>query len=113
MTKQNWAVPRRFERYAVDVRLAVTLTRDGKETVLRGRSRDICSGGVGATLSGDLALGETVMLEMTLPALREPLRTPAIVRFRSGFQCGLEFSGLTSEQRDDLKRLCMGLPVVS
>ena len=48
--------------------------------------------------------GEVISLEFRLPAAAEILSVRSIVRYRKGFLHGLEFLGLTDEQRQESDR---------
>ena len=60
-------------------------------------SLDISEGGLGSLVNGKLRTGETLEIEMQL--LANNLRLIAIVRYCSDFGCGMEFLGLTTEER--------------
>jgi TonB family protein len=53
-------------------------------------------------LAGELTPGETVAIEMQLP-LADPLRTRATVKYQDKLRCGLEFVGLSAEQREAIR----------
>lgn len=55
--------------------------------------------GLAAVLAGELVLGESVGIELRLPKIAEALRTRATVRYQGKLQCGMEFVGLSAEQR--------------
>ena len=65
-----------------------------------GMSLDLSEGGFGALVNGKLRTGET--LEIELPLSETVLRLIAIVRYCSSFGCGLEFLGLTPEERSQI-----------
>jgi len=67
--------------------------------------------GIGATLTGDLELGEVVGLEFSVPLYAVPVKLRAIVRFKNGFQYGFEFLAIDSAQRQALQRACEILPL--
>ena len=95
-----WTKPRAHSRYLLDQRLIVR----AKET-LHGRSKDIAEGGLGATIPGNIEVGETVELELHLPNSAEPLKLQAEVRYRHGFQYGFMFLNATSQQREAIRRI--------
>jgi hypothetical protein len=84
---QPWSLPRVHPRFLLDLRLVVKT----KETQ-HGRTKDIAEGGLGATIPGEIALGEIVELELQLSGTAEPLKLKAEVRYRRGFQYGLHVS---------------------
>ncbi len=97
---------RRFARYSLDARIQASVFREGKRVVLWGRTSEIGVDGVGATLSGELASGEVVSLELPVSLSPYLVRVRAIVRYTRGLHCGFEFLAMTAEQRNTLERLC-------
>jgi hypothetical protein len=97
---------RRFARYAIDARIQVRMFQGGEYVDCWGRSTEVGEDGVGATLTGDLELGEIVSLEIPLPLTPYPLKVRAIVRYRQGLHYGFEFLTLNGSQRDTMRRVC-------
>ena len=97
---------RRFQRYALDVRVVVNVFREGKLRDFWGRSTELGLDGLGATLTGELDPGEVVSMEFPLPLSAYPLKLRAIVRFRQGLHYGFEFLTIAAEQRETLQRVC-------
>ena len=62
--------------------------------------------GVGGTLTGELAVGEVVSMELSLPLAAYPLKVRALVRYRIGLRHGFEFLAMSDAQRDVLRRVC-------
>jgi len=60
---------------------------------------NVCERGIAAMLAGELVPGESVGIEVRLPLLADSLRTRAMVRYQDKLRCGLEFVGLSAEQR--------------
>jgi TonB family protein len=54
---------------------------------------------VAAVVAGELLPGEAVGVEVRLPLVSDPLRTRALVRHHDKLRSGLEFVGLSAEQR--------------
>ena len=79
--------------------LEITVLRSGIPDTFPGRALNIGERGVAVVLAGELLPGETVGLELRISMVVEPLRTKAIVRYQDKLQCGLEFVGITPEQR--------------
>jgi PilZ domain len=94
-----WTLPRAHARYLLDVRLVVK----AKETLL-GRTKDIAEGGLGATIPGDIQIGDVVDLEFQLAETQEPLKLSAEVRYQRGFQYGFRFLNATDQQRELIRR---------
>jgi TonB family protein len=86
-------------RYRVQTPLDVTVLRSGIPDTLPGRSVNLGEGGVAAVLAGELSPGEAVGVEISLPLVNGLLRTRALVRHQDKLRSGLEFVGLSAEQR--------------
>ena len=54
-------------------------------------------------LAGELMAGEVVGVEIRLPLEADPLRTRALVRYQDKLRCGMEFLGLTAQQRGTIR----------
>jgi TonB family protein len=79
--------------------LDVTVLRSGIPDTVPGRSVNVCERGIAAMLAGELLPGEAVGIEVRLPLLADSLPTRAMVRYQDKLRCGLEFVGLSAEQR--------------
>jgi TonB family protein len=99
--EQAWAGQsrRRSPRFQVQAPVDVTVLRSGIPERLPGRTLNLCDRGIGAMLAGELIAGEAVAIEVRLPMVADPLRARATVRHQDKLRCGLEFVGLTAEQR--------------
>jgi hypothetical protein len=97
---------RRYPRFAIDVRIQVRMFQGGEFHNCWGRSTELGQDGIGATLTGELAAGEIVTLDIPLPLSPYPLKVRAIVRYRHGLHYGFEFLTLNNAQRDTLHRVC-------
>jgi len=95
-----WTKPRAHSRYLLDQRLVVW----ANET-LHGRTKDIAEGGLGATIPGNIDVGDIVQLELQLPGAPEPLKLKAEVRYRHGFQYGFRFLNATNQQKEAIRRI--------
>jgi len=60
---------------------------------------NVCERGISAVMAGELVPGEAVAIEVQLPLAPDELRTRALVRYQDRLRCGLEFVGLSAEQR--------------
>jgi hypothetical protein len=105
---QPWSLPRAHPRFLLDLRLVVKTVKT-KETQ-HGRTKDIAEGGLGATIPGEIALGEIVELELQLSGAAEPLKLKAEVRYRRGFQYGFKFLQATEQQKELIRRATQALP---
>jgi TonB family protein len=83
----------------VQAPLDVTVLRSGIPDTLPGRAVNVCERGISAMLAGELVPGEAVGIEVRLSQAMDALRTRALVRYQDKLRCGLEFVGLSSEQR--------------
>jgi hypothetical protein len=67
---------------------------------LAGMSLDLSEGGFGVLVNGHLSEGETVQVD--LPLAQNLTHLLAIVRYSSSDRSGLEFLGLTPEERSEI-----------
>ena len=100
---------RRFSRYRFDVRIQLSVFRDGATTTYWGRTSELGQDGIGATLSGELLSGEVVSLEFPIPLPPNLMKVRAVVRYSEGLRCGFEFLVVTEEQRLLLRQICVVL----
>lgn len=101
----GWNKPSRrsVPRYLVQAPLDVTVLRSGIPDTLPGRSLNLGERGLGAVLAGELQMGEAVGVEVWLPRAIDPLRTRALVRYQDKLRCGMEFVGLSAQQRTAIR----------
>src|SRR5271165_5015124 len=90
-------------RYPVHVALDLIALRSGVPENLPGRCTDLSEAGVGAVVAGELAAGQQVAVELRLPNVGVPVRARAVVRYQFRLHCGLEFVGLSVEQREMIR----------
>lgn len=83
--------------------LDVTVVRSGVPDTVPGRSLNVCERGIAAMLAGELTAGEVVGIEIRLPLAADSLQTRALVRYQDKLRCGMEFLGLTAEQRGTIR----------
>ena len=100
---------RRFSRYRFDVRIQVSVFREGVTTTYWGRTSVLGQDGIGATLSGELQAGEVVSLEFPIPLPPHVMNLRAVVRYSEGLSYGFEFLVVTSEQKLMLHQVCVVL----
>ena len=101
-------------RYSFDCQMTLTVYRSGQKQELWGRAADISEGGVAATLSEALEVGEIALIRVGIENRTISLR--AAVRYRRGHFCGFEFLAMSLDQREAIKSLCERLrpiPVVN
>jgi TonB family protein len=94
----NGRPQRRIPRYGVHLPLDVTVLRSGIPDRVPGRSVNLSERGVAAVLAAELRAGEAVGVELQVPEA-QPLRWRAVVRYQDKLRCGMEFAGLSAEQR--------------
>jgi PilZ domain len=92
-----------FQRHPINVPLDLIALRSGVPENLPGRCTDISEAGVGAVVAGELAVGQQVAVELRLPNVGVPVRVRALVSYQSRLRCGLEFVGLSVEQREMIR----------
>src|SRR5882724_9228161 len=102
---RGWAGPsrRRVPRFQLQAPLDVTVLRSGVPDTVPGRSVNVCERGIAAMMAGELLPGEAVGVEVRLPMAAESLRARAMVRYQDKLRCGLEFVGLSAEQRASIR----------
>src|ERR1035441_9511853 len=98
---RGWTGPsrRRVPRFLLQAPLDVTVLRSGIPDTVPGRSVNVCERGISAMLAGELVPGEAVGIEVRLSQAMDALRARALVRHQDKLRCGLEFVGLSVEQR--------------
>lgn len=106
LKQKGWR--RRYPRYRVDFAVKFTALGDDGYAEIHGRCGDIGCGGMGVVLTGEIKPGEVVSIEFALPASLEPMSVRAIIRYQTGSAHGLEFLGLSNEQREAVERYCAG-----
>ncbi|MGA2347162.1 MAG: TonB family protein [Candidatus Sulfotelmatobacter sp.] len=107
---RGWSGPsrRRLPRFEMQAPLDVTVLRSGIPDTVPGRSVNVCERGIAAMLAGELVPGETVGIEVKLPRGPSALRMRAMVRHQDKLRCGLEFLGLSAEQRAAIRDWAKG-----
>lgn len=103
---KTYSFTRRYPRYAFDVRLKARMLQNDQYESCWGRSTELGLDGIGATLTGELQIGEIVTLEIPLPLSTSALKVRAIVRFRRGLRYGFEFLAVSESQRSMIRRVC-------
>ena len=99
----NSASRRTFPRYAIDVSLDLIALQSGIPNNMPGRCTDLSEAGLGAVVAGELVAGQPVAIELRLPNVGLPVRARAHVRYQDRLRCGLQFVGLSLEQRTKIR----------
>lgn len=105
-TASQRGIPRR----PLFVPLDVIVLRSGIPENLPGRCTDLSEAGVGAIVAGELIPGQQVAIELRLPNMGVPVRSRALVRYQQRLRCGLQFVGLTPEQREMIRYWASRVP---
>jgi c-di-GMP-binding flagellar brake protein YcgR len=104
---------RRFTaRFKVDLRVKAFVRGARLERVVHGQASDLSLGGLSLFLPTDLALGEVVEMELTIPFTASPVRILTVVRNRRSYQYGVEFSNLSADTAAAIRRACVSLALV-
>jgi TonB family protein len=90
---------RRSPRFHLNVPVDVTVLRSGIPQAMPGRCLNLGERGVAGVIAGELVPGEIVGVELRLPVSSDWLRTRARVCYQDELCCGLEFLGLSAQQR--------------
>lgn len=104
---------RRFFRHPINVPLDVIALRSGIPNNMPGRCTDLSEAGIGAVVAGELAAGQPVAIELRLPNVGLPVRARAQVRYQDRLRCGLQFVGLSVEQREMIRYWASHVPPLS
>lgn len=90
---------RKSPRFHLNAPVDVTVLRSGVPQAVPGRCLNLGERGVAGVLAGELVPGEIVGVELRLPLLSDTLLVRARVSYYDELRCGLEFLGLSDEQR--------------
>jgi PilZ domain len=104
---------RRAVRYKLDIPLRVILHRLDATLIRDGRGTEINEYGMCVMAGLELAVGEQVGIEITLPYSGEPIRVPGAVRNRQGYRYGCEFIPDGQGERNEVARLRQILPTLA
>ena len=100
---------RQTVRAGIEIGLKIFMISGGESRLIEAVCEDITPDGLGAKVNGELIPGEPVLLHLSLPSL-ESMKVHADVRHRRRNRVGLEFVGLSREQRAQLADVCELLP---
>ena len=105
----KWDGPsrRRVPRFRLQAPVDVTVLRSGSFETLPGRAFNVCEGGIGAMVAGELRNGESAAVEIQLSDVTEPLCTRVTVRYQDRLRCGLEFAAISADQRAIIRNLAL------
>lgn len=97
-TKETNIRLRKWRRSKIDVRVKLCRSQEPGNAVAV-RSDTMSEGGMSVYASELLDVGTSVLVEFSLPGTLTELRLRALVRNRSGFRCGLEFTEVAESDR--------------
>lgn len=108
---QSWDRPsrRRCLRRMAKLPVDVTVLRSGIPDTFPGRAVDLGEGGVAAVLAGELTAGEAVAVELQFSPEDTPLRVRALVKHHDRLRSGMEFQGLSVEQKAAIRQWAAAL----
>jgi hypothetical protein len=99
---------RRYQRYELETELRAGIF--GVEPrEMHGRSLNINQGGIGGIFVAGWEVGTSVMLQFSVPIASTPVKVKAVVRNCAGYRYGFEFTDLTPEERETIRRTCTTL----
>ena len=103
---------RRSKRFKVELAVKVHLSDAGKPSASHGTGTNISDGGMQLFISRDLAVGQLVTLELSLPYHRKKLKLRAVIKSRVSFNYGVEFLNLSEHDREVIVQSCRVLALM-
>lgn len=101
---------RRVLRHPVNTALDLIALQSGIPNTMPGRCTDLSESGLGVVVPGELIPGQPVAIELRLPNVGLPIRARALVRYQDRLHYGLQFVGLSLEQREMIRYWVAQLP---
>lgn len=95
---------RRSERFKLTLPVTLTLVREGRRVNMAAEGHDVSKGGMRLSVMQLLQLGESFMLEFTLPYTSTTMLIRGIVRNHNDTFYGVEFLNPTPYQTEMLER---------
>jgi c-di-GMP-binding flagellar brake protein YcgR len=102
---------RRYPRYELETELRAAIF-GVEHREMRGRSLNINEGGMGGIFVAGWDVGTSVALQFTVPITSHPIKVKGVVRNRTGYRYGFEFTDLTPEERETIARTCTTLDLL-
>ncbi len=87
---------RRWVRYPVEMPVELRTKPEAVNSIY-GRALDVCQEGLGLLAACDLAVGQKIEVDFTIPQAGQRFRFPAEVRNRNGYRYGLQFKALPGQ----------------
>ena len=107
--RADYSSVRRWPRFKVSLSLRLVVHGPAGVEYMFAHGRDISEGGMAVYVPTELDLGNSVVLELTVPHSQEKLLLKAFVRNREGFRYGIEFIDLGQRERDIIANGCRAL----
>ena len=104
----RWKIVRSFARFAFNAPVAVSYSETGTAAI-KGKIVDIGLGGLRLFLDEDVAVGQRLWLEFSLPDVAEPLRLMSKVKHGFDRQYGFQFLTISPEQRELIRAACQSM----
>lgn len=98
-------------RHAIEARISIRFQRGNRTMSVSGWMRDLSESGLGAFVAARLAVGEDVTLLLSFSASGKH-EIPARVARQLGTQYGFQFLALSRKQRDMIRTVLIGQPVI-
>jgi len=102
---------RRWERFKVELRVSLSVWRNGKEFRFKGTANDISQGGMKLFVAADLFPGETIDFELSL-MYSGNVSLKGVIRNRDRFEYGVEYLQPTAAVQEAITRNCRALSLL-
>lgn len=90
-TKRQWV------RYPVEMPVELR-TKAQEVNAVYGRALDLCEQGLGLLAACDMAIGQRIEVDFTIPQIGQHFKFPAEIRNRNGYRYGLQFKSVPGKQ---------------
>jgi hypothetical protein len=95
--QQRKSTKRQCVRYPVEMPVELRLNADDPSSIF-GRALDLCEDGLGLLAACDLAIGQRIYIDFTIPQVGQSFKFPAEVKNRNGYRYGLQFKARGGHQ---------------
>jgi len=93
---------RRWERIKLECRVRVTFNIGKATESIDGQGNDISGGGISLYVPAELNVGDKVTIELVRRYGKPRVMVAAEVVNKNGFRYGMEFAGVSDEQREQI-----------
>lgn len=97
---------RRHVRLRADLNVTLHYRERGAQVSKYAHSNGMNIGGISVYVPSELLTEIPIEVELTLPGTKRAVRLNAVVRNKNVYRYGLEWTGLTDDQRHDLRQAC-------